>query len=94
MPLKIHATRVEVPPPPGQHSATAWKVAVTGNDGVQRTFDSVRVVGEVAFIALEDGETQPRVYAQPSPDAIVHGYTRTVNGLGDPTMMPEELEPR
>jgi hypothetical protein len=94
MPLKIHANRVEVPPPPGQQHATAWRVAVTDARGDLRMFDVVRVVGEVSFVALEDGETQPRVYAQPSSDAVVHGYTRTTNGLGDPTMMPEELDPR
>lgn len=92
--MKIHANRVEVPAPPGQRFATAWKVAVTGSDGVARMFDSVRVVGECSFIALDDESAQPRVYARPSRDSVVHGYTQTVNGLGDPTVIGEELDPR
>lgn len=92
MPLKIHATRVESPAP-GAPNATKWQVVVTDDNG-QRTYDSVRVVGECHFHALPDGETQPRVYAQPSRDSVVHGYTATVNGLGDPTVIGEELDPR
>lgn len=93
MPLKIHATRVEAPAP-GASNATKWQVVVTDDSGNARTFDSVRVVGECHFHALPDGETQPRVYAQPLASAVVHGYRNTVNGLGDPTVMPEELDPR